>query len=775
MLIIRKTTRKTPELEIYSIKNGRRIYYLTLREEKGRIRPYRFRSGDELYQPKRAVQMLKSEPVFLSRDDETLTIKNELEELFSYLQTKYEWIDLCRHCFIEGRVTQNPEYIYHGENICRSCALHEVKKELTFRKVSIPVEPILDRLKNVDQIISLLDPRYTKAKDTLYDVIEGHMPENPLSVEELDLPERFKAIIKKEVTHLLPIQQKAVESGLLKDRDLLVVSATASGKTLIAELAGLKKVCEGKKFLFLVPLVALANQKYEDFKKRYSSLCRVSIRVGTSRIRTTDDLLVMDSDVSADILVGTYEGLDFLIRANVDLGDVGCIAIDEVHMVSDPERGPRLDGMISRLRALYPEAQFLGLSATVGNPEEISRDLKCTLVLYAERPVPLERHIVLTPDKNDTIKELIEKEWKSVSRYGYHGQSILFTNSRRNCETLAGFLRSKGIRAQAYHAGLPYVKRKSTELSFWNQKLQAVCCTAALSAGVDFPSSCVIFDSYKMGIEELRKQEFEQMTGRAGRPLYHEKGTVYLLVEPFSEEDTVLHHLLEGEMEDVDMVYTKEQELENVLAARACGLPLEAVNGYALWELDSLLVGDLENCGMVAQGEITGYGRAASVSFLNVEQAEFIRRNLRKDVLDIVVPLESFANVYLTQRLKSQLDLEVDTLFSGACLEVLARSDAGLTILKAFFVCDCRENPYCEHSKWNISRYICELRVKGLSPSGISRRFRQDYGLLLYPGDVFSYLDAVVHKLEAVERVADVFGEERTVKKARALKSQIER
>jgi helicase len=775
MLIIRKTTRKKPELEIYSIKNGKKIYYLTLQEEKGRIRPHRFRSGEELHPPKKAVQMLKSEPVYLSRDEETLTIKNELEELCTYLQTEYEWIDLCRHCFIEGRVTQNPEYVFHGEKICKSCALHEVKKELKFRKVSVPVEPILDRLKNVDQIITLLDPRFTKAKDTLYDVIEGHMPEKPLSVDELDIPERLKAIIKKEVTHLLPIQQKAVESGLLNNQNLLVVSATASGKTLLAELAGLKKVCEGKKFLFLVPLVALANQKYEDFKKRYSSLCSVSIRVGMSRIRTAEDLVVVDSDVSADIIVGTYEGLDFLVRANVDLGDVGCIAVDEVHMVSDPERGPRLDGMISRLRALYPGAQFLGLSATVGNPEEISRDLKCTPVLYSERPVPLERHIVLTPDKNDTIKELIEREWEEVSRYGYHGQSILFTNSRRNCETLAGFLRSKGIRAQAYHAGLPYAKRKHTELSFWNQKLQVVCCTAALSAGVDFPSSCVIFDSYKMGIEPLRKQEFEQMTGRAGRPLYHEKGKVYLLVEPFSEEDTVLHHLLEGEMEDVDMVYTAEQELENALAAKACGLNLELVNKYALWELQPSVIEELEKYGMVADGRITGYGKAVSVSFLTVKQAEFIKRNLGKDILDTLVPLEPFENVYLTQRLKSQLDLEVDTLFSGACLEVLARSEVGLTILKAFFVCDCRENPYCDHSKWNISRYICELRVKGLSPSGISKRFRQDYGLLLYPGDVFSYLDAVVHNLEAVERIAEVFEKNKTVKEAQRLKKQIER
>ena len=773
MLIIRKTTRKKPELEIYRINGGKKIYYLTLRREQNTLRPRKFRSQDQLYQPKRVVQLFKREKIFISSDDETLSIKKELEELFDYLQTPYQWIDLCRHCFIEGKITQNPQYTYHGEKICEDCALTELKKELRYRKVSVPVKPILKRLKNVDQIIKLFDPKYAQTQDTLYDIVEGKLPETLQSIDELDIPSELKTILKKEVTHLLPIQQKAVEAGLLHKKNLLVVSATASGKTLIAELAGLKSVYNKKKFLFLVPLVALANQKYEDFKRKYSKKFSVSIRVGMSRIKTKNELYVIDTDISADIIIGTYEGLDFLIRSNINLGDVGCIVIDEVHMLSDPERGPRLDGMISRLRALHPEAQFIGLSATVGNPEEMGKELGTKTILYEERPVPLERHIVLTQDKKETITKIIQKEWKDVSPYGYHGQTILFTNSRRNCENLAGYLRSEKILAEAYHAGLPYVKRKKVEQRFWNQTIQAVCCTAALSAGVDFPSSCVIFDSYKMGIEPLSKREFHQMLGRAGRPLYHTVGKVYLLVEPFSEDST-LQYLLEGGMEEVDVEYTRDQELENALAVKACNLSLDSVNSYALWELEPTLLDRLERYKMVKNRDITDYGRAVSVSFLSIEEAEFVRRRLTEDILDTVIQLEPFENVYLTQRLKSQLEVEVETLFSGTCIEALTTHDVGLPILVEFFVCDCKENPYCDHPKWNISRKICELRIKGLSPSRISKAFRQEHGLLLYPGDVFSYLDAVVHKVEALERIASISKRKDVVKRAETLKKKIE-
>jgi helicase len=227
-------------------------------------------------------------------------------------------------------------------------------------------------------------------------------------------------------------------------------------------------------------------------------------------------------------------------------------------------------------------------------------------------------------------------------------------------------------------------------------------------------------------------------------------------------------------MEEVDVEYTKDQELENALAVKACNLSLDSVNSYALWELEPTLLDRLERYKMVKNRDITDYGRAVSVSFLSIEEAEFVIKRLTEDILGTVIQLEPFENVYLTQRLKSQLEVEVETLFSGTCIEALTTHDVGLPILVEFFVCDCKENPYCDHPKWNISRKICELRMKRLSPSRISKAFRQDHGLLLYPGDVFSYLDAVVHKIEALERIASISKKEEVVKRAEILKKKIE-
>ena len=164
------------------------------------------------------------------------------------------------------------------------------------------------------------------------------------------------------------------------------------------QLAGVPKALKGKKFLFLTPLVALANQKYRDFKKRYEPLgLKVAIKVGMNRIKAKGELKLPDSNIAnADIVVGTYEGIDFLLRSGKSslLNDLGLVLIDEIHTISDEERGLRLNGLIKRIEHLFPKTQVIGLSATIKNPKALAKDFNMKLVQYKERPVPLERHIV---------------------------------------------------------------------------------------------------------------------------------------------------------------------------------------------------------------------------------------------------------------------------------------------------------------------------------------------------------------------------------------------
>ena len=471
-------------------------------------------------------------------------------------------------------------------------------------------------------------------------------------MKRLKIPEEFKQVILKEKNdYLLPVQYLAIREGLLKGENLLVVSATGSGKTLVGELAGIPKALNGKKFLFLTPLVALANQKYRDFKKRYEPLgLKVAIKVGMNRIKAKGELKLPNSNIQdADIVVGTYEGIDFMLRSgdSAALNDLGLVLIDEIHTISDEERGLRLNGLIKRIEHIFPKTQVIGLSATIKNPQDLANDFNMKLVQYKERPVPLERHIVFVRgdvQRRIIMRKLVQREYYSTSSKGFKGQTLIFTNSRRKTHKIANFLSGKGINASAYHAGLSYFKKEKIEKDFSKGKIAAVVTTAALAAGVDFPASQVIFESLLMGNKWITPNEFSQMLGRAGRPTYHDRGVIYLVPEIGSEfdnesEEVVALDLLESDVEDIFVDYTEDGSLEQILADISSkslrkvkdveefyqNIPVPMDIMAALDELE-----DKDAVSIHADDTIdtTRFGRAVAMSFLSVDDGVIIKDSI---------------------------------------------------------------------------------------------------------------------------------------------------
>jgi archaea-specific helicase len=204
-----------------------------------------------------------------------------------------------------------------------------------------------------------------------------------------------------------------------------------------------------------------------------------------------------------------------MIRCGQKMQNIATVVIDEVQMLEDPERGHRLDGLVARLKYLAPQAQFLYLSATIGLPKTLAKKLNCQLVRYDDRPVALERYLLFTERKQKipTIKKLTTEEYTNTSSKGFRGQTIIFTNARARCHTIADAL---GMRAAAYHAGLTSQERREVETKFLGGKLMAVVTTAALGAGVDFPASQVIFDALSHG-PGLAFRAGVQPDGRPGR------------------------------------------------------------------------------------------------------------------------------------------------------------------------------------------------------------------------------------------------------------------
>ena len=654
------------------LRDGERLFRarLDLKETSAGPRPGRFRikdgSSEEPRSPDEFVDIARRANRIRISEQTAPEHRDRLREALDGYQLSAKVVRTCRLCASDGRyspLTSETAIKKDDEYVCPDCAKVELERELSYQgEVTSAAQERLEELlldvQDLERITNLLqghlDPDLTK-----FDEISATTDEiDRVRVDSLDLHPGVQGLLEDRFETLLPVQSLAIENGLLEGDDQLVVSATATGKTLVGEMTGLDRVLNGKgKMLFLVPLVALANQKHEDFEDEYGDLVDVTIRVGASRVRDDGNRF----DPSADVIVGTYEGIDHALRTGRDLGDIGTVVIDEVHTLKEDERGHRLDGMISRLkyyceeraeqRSGYQGAQWIYLSATVGNPRELAQGLRANLVEFEERPVPIERHVTFADQREKTRLEnkLVKREFDSKSSKGYRGQTIIFTNSRRRCHEIS---RKLEYESAAYHAGLDYGQRKSVERKFADQDLAAVVTTAALAAGVDFPASQVIFDTLAMGIEWLSVQEFHQMLGRAGRPDYHDKGTVYVLVEPDTSyhssmemsEDEVAFKLLKGEMESVRTVYDERAAVEETLAnITVAGKATKRLNARMLGDVPTKhAIGKLLQYEFIDGFEPTPLGRAVTTHFLSPNDAFVMLDAIRKskDPYDIVAEIE---------------------------------------------------------------------------------------------------------------------------------------
>ena len=653
-------------------RDGERLFrgVLEVRETDAGPRPARFlvRDGSSAQPrpPEQFVELARRAGRIRISEQTAPADRDELRAMLDGYQLEASVVRTCRYCATAGRfspVTTGTAIVAGDDHVCASCAVAELERELSFGRglgagARDRLEDLLLRVRDLDRITRLLEGRLDPEL-TRFDEIGATLETvEAVTADSLDLHPDLASLIGARYDELLPVQSLAVDAGLLDGRDLLVVSATATGKTLIGELAGIDRALKGRgKLLFLVPLVALANQKHGDFAAEYGDLVDVTIRVGSSRIRGGG----ASFDPSADVIVGTYEGIDHALRTGRDLGDVGTVVIDEVHTLAADERGHRLDGLIARLkgycerrardRESYGGAQWIYLSATVGNPTELAGALGARLVEFEERPVPIERHLAFAsgPEKAEVTDTLVKREFDRESSKGYRGQTIVFTNSRRRCQELS---RRLEYPSAAYHAGLDYGRRRSVERRFADGELAAVVTTAALASGVDFPASQVIFDSLAMGIEWLSAQEFHQMLGRAGRPDYHDRGVVYLLVEPGGvyhgsmdrTEDEVAFGLLSDEVEAVAARYGDDAQLEETLAnVVVAGRGAKALNDRMVGEIDTRrAVARLLEAGLIDGLEPTPLGRAVAAHFLTPREVEVILDGIRSSAapFDLVADVE---------------------------------------------------------------------------------------------------------------------------------------
>ncbi len=211
-----------------------------------------------------------------------------------------------------------------------------------------------------------------------------------MNPKDLPLPTYFHQFYSK-LSSLTPIQEKAIHADLLKHKSQLICAPTASGKTLIATMAicNTFNTTKSSKAIYLVPLKALANEKFKEYQALFQST-EFKVTIATGDIDSDSPYLA-----NYHLLILTTEKLDSLLRHRVSwLNEIKTVVIDEIHLLNDPSRGPTLEIILTLLKMLI-RPQLIGLSATIGNPQELANWLDATLVQDSWRPIKLNQGIQL--------------------------------------------------------------------------------------------------------------------------------------------------------------------------------------------------------------------------------------------------------------------------------------------------------------------------------------------------------------------------------------------
>ncbi len=436
-----------------------------------------------------------------------------------------------------------------------------------------------------------------------------------MRVDELEINKGIKEILKeKGIEELYPPQAEALPHAL-QGKNVLLSIPTAAGKSLVAYITIVQAALNGYKSIYIVPLKALAREKYEDLL----AFEKLGIKVGIS----TGDLESRGSYLGKyDIVVCTSEKADSLLRHNAEwLYDVKVVVADEIHLLNDASRGPTLEVIIARFRTMH-DVQIIGLSATIKNADEIAEWLNAELIESEWRPVPLKEGIlfgrkIYFADGSEAIIKNARMEGLLEDVLEANGQALIFVNTRRVTQSNAERLRAitskfleqkekleeiaKKVGSEEnmiarklaecikdgvafHHAGLSNIAREAVEKAFKKGLIKCIVATPTLAAGINIPARRVIiknlwrYSELEGGMRPIPVMEIKQMMGRAGRPGYDEYGEAILIARNKMEKDRIWYDYI---MADVEPIYSK---LASEAALRMHLLALIATNFAITWD-----------------------------------------------------------------------------------------------------------------------------------------------------------------------------------------------
>ncbi|XP_040603449.1 helicase POLQ-like isoform X2 [Mesocricetus auratus] len=460
--------------------------------------------------------------------------------------------------------------------------------------------PVFSRSKQLKE--TLLSEEISVAKEAMESPSDDRGPFYSLPSKVRDLYVQLKGIKK-----LYDWQHTCLTlSSVQKRKNLIYSLPTSGGKTLVAEILMLQELlCRQKDVLMILPYVAIVQEKI-------SSLSSFGIELGffvEEYAGSKGRFPPTKRREKKSLYIATIEKGHSLVNALIETGRIsmlGLVVVDELHMIGEGSRGAILEMTLAKVLYTSKTTQIIGMSATLNNVKDLQEFLKAEYYTSQFRPVELKEYLKV----NDTIYEVDSRAENGMAfsrllNYKYSDalrkmdpdhlvalvtevipnySCLVFCPSKKSCENVAEMLCKflskdylnhrgeekseviKSLRAVGngkvcpvlkrtvpfgvayHHSGLTSDERRLLEEAYSTGILCLFTCTSTLAAGVNLPARRVILRAPYVAREFLRRNQYKQMVGRAGRAGIDTVGESILILQEKDKQQVL--ELINGPLEN---------------------------------------------------------------------------------------------------------------------------------------------------------------------------------------------------------------------------------
>ncbi|NXD85521.1 HELQ Helicase, partial [Halcyon senegalensis] len=423
------------------------------------------------------------------------------------------------------------------------------------------------------------------------------------------LPSKVKDLFRQlqGIEKLYEWQHDCLTLESLQQRKNLIYSLpTSGGKTLVAEIIILQELlCRQKDVLMILPYVAIVQEKVRGLSSFGIELDFLVEEYAGSKGRFPP----IKRRRKKSLYIATIEKGHALVNSLIEterIDDLGLVVVDELHMLGEGSRGATLEITLAKILYTSKNTQIIGMSATLNNVGDLQKFLQAEYYTNNFRPVELKEYVKI----RDTIYAVDSKTENGFSfsrllnfKYSSNLEKadpdhiialvtevipkhscLIFCPTKKNCENVASMVckyLKKEFRAHRekekqdliknlknigngsicpvlnrtipfgvayHHSGLTNDERKSIEEAYSTGVLCLLACTATLAAGVNLPARRVILRAPYVANDFLKKSQYKQMIGRAGRAGIDSAGESILIVQ--EKDRHLVQHLVNSPLEN---------------------------------------------------------------------------------------------------------------------------------------------------------------------------------------------------------------------------------